>query len=193
MSRRARKGCRTITILRGLWGDPDFAVEGKHFSAKSDGKFLGPVQEPHVPILLAGGGEKVTLRQVARYADASNMGAHDWIGGAVTSEDIGRKFGKLNEYLDEVGRPHDSVLRSHFAMPLVMAETEEELQRKLKSLPQDTLEWCGVALFAGTPEETIAFYRDLQAAGFQYFIANILDDDLSTIDLMCKYLIPAFA
>jgi alkanesulfonate monooxygenase SsuD/methylene tetrahydromethanopterin reductase-like flavin-dependent oxidoreductase (luciferase family) len=183
----------TITILRGLWGDPDFAFEGKHFSAKSDGMFLGPVQEPHVPILLAGGGEKVTLRQVARYADASNMGAHDWIGGAVTSEDIGRKFGKLNEYLDEIGRPHESVLRSHFAMPLIMAETEDELQRKLKSLPQDTLEWCGDALFAGTPDETIAFYRELQAAGFQYFFANILDADLSTIDLMCKYLIPAFA
>lgn len=182
----------TITILRGLWSDPTFAFEGKHFSAKSNGAFLGPVQEPRVPILLAGGGEKVTLRQVARYADASNMGAHDWIGSAITSADISRKFGKLRDYLDEIGRPYDSVLRSHFTMPLIMAETEAELQQKLRTLPRATLEWCGDALFAGTPEETIRFYRELQAAGFQYFIANILDGDLSTIDLMCTYLVPAF-
>jgi alkanesulfonate monooxygenase SsuD/methylene tetrahydromethanopterin reductase-like flavin-dependent oxidoreductase (luciferase family) len=183
----------TITIVRGLWSDPTFAFSGKHFSARSDGRFLGPVQEPHVPILLAGGGERVTLRQVARFADASNMGAHDWIGSAVTSEDIARKFGKLRAYLAEVGRTEASVLRSHFTMPLVMAETEEELEHKLNTLPRATLEWCGDALFAGLPDETVAFYRELQAVGFQYFIANILDGDLSTVDLMCKYLIPAFA
>lgn len=182
----------TIAIVRGLWSDPRFAFQGKHFSARSNGKFLGPVQQPHVPILLAGGGEKVTLRQVAKYADASNMGAHDWIGSAVTSEDITRKFGKLREYLEAEGRPYDSVLRSHFTMPLVMAETEAELEAKLNRLPKATLDWCGDAFFAGTPDETIAFYRDLQALGFQYFIANILDGDLSTIDLMCKYLVPAF-
>jgi alkanesulfonate monooxygenase SsuD/methylene tetrahydromethanopterin reductase-like flavin-dependent oxidoreductase (luciferase family) len=180
----------TIEIVRGLWSDPHFAFAGKHFSAKSDGKFLGPVQQPRVPILLAGGGERVTLKQVARYADASNMGAHDWIGSAVTTGDIQRKFGKLREYCDALGRPYESVLRSHFAMPLVMAETEAELERKLSTLPKATLDWCGDALFAGTPAKTIAFYRELTAIGFQYFIANILDGDLSTIDLMCKYLVP---
>ena len=78
-------------------------------------------------------------------------------------------------------------------MPLVMAETQAELDRKLAGMPQDVLEWCGDALFAGTPDETIDFYRDMAAAGFQYFIANILDGDYSTIELMGKYLIPAFA
>lgn len=183
----------TITIVRGLWSDPAFEFSGKHFSARSNGSFLGPVQEPHVPILLAGGGEKVTLRQVAKYADASNMGAHEWIGSAVTSDDVARKFGKLREYCEEAGRPYDSVLRSQFTMPLVMAETEAELERKIAALPQATLAWCGNAFFAGTPEQTIAFYQEQKAAGFQYFIANILDGDLSTIDLMCKYLVPAFA
>jgi hypothetical protein len=83
-------------------------------------------------------------------------------------------------------------LRSQFTMPLVMAEDEAALERKLAGMPQDTLEWCGDALFAGTPEETIAFYRDLVDAGFQYFIGNILDGDYETIDLMCQHLIPAF-
>jgi hypothetical protein len=120
------------------------------------------------------------------------MGAHEWIGSAVSSADIDRKFGKLRDYLAEYGRTPESVLRSQFTMPLVMAETQAELDHKLAGMPQDVLEWCGDALFAGTPDETIAFYEDLVAAGFQYFIANILDGDYSTIELMGKYLIPAF-
>ena len=183
----------TIEILRGLWSGEPFTYQGEQFSAASDGSFLGPVQQPRVPILLAGGGEKVTLRQVARYADASNMGAHDWIGSATTDADIARKFGKLRDYCEELDRPYESVLRSHFAMPLVMAATEEALAEKLRTLPQDVLAWCGDALFAGTPEQTIAYYRHLADTGFQYFVANILDEDLSTIDLMIDHLVPAFA
>ena len=189
---RLRAMVETITIVRGLWSGEHFEHAGEFWSAASGDGFLGPVQEPRVPIMLAGGGEKVTLRQVATYADASNMGAHEWIGSATTSADIQRKFGKLTEYLGEVGRPPDSVLRSQFTMPLVMAETEAALEAKLAGMPQDVLEWCGDALFAGTPDDTIAFYEDLVAAGFQYFIANILDGDESTIDLMGKYLIPHF-
>jgi alkanesulfonate monooxygenase SsuD/methylene tetrahydromethanopterin reductase-like flavin-dependent oxidoreductase (luciferase family) len=184
-----------ITIVRGLWSGKPFRFEGEQWSASSDTTypFLSPVQQPWVPIMIAGGGEKVTLRQVAQFADASNMGAHEWIGSAVTSADIDRKFGKLRDYLAEHGRSYESVLRSQFTMPLVMAETQADLDRKLAGMPQDVLEWCGDALFAGTPEETIAFYEDMVAAGFQYFIANILDGDYSTIELMGKYLIPAFA
>ena len=153
-----------IQIVRGLWSGRRFSFAGESFQASTDGRFLGPVQEPYVPILLAGGGEKITLRQVALYADASNMGAHDWIGGAVTAADIARKFARLDAYCAAAGRPPAPVLRSHFAMPLVMAETPAALERKLAGMDQAKLAWCGDALFAGTPEETIAFYQGLIAA-----------------------------
>lgn len=189
---RLRGMDETIAILHGLWSGEPFSHEGEQWTAHSTGDFLPPVQVPRVPILIAGGGEKVTLRQVAQYADASNMGAHVSIGSAVTDESIRRKFAQLDDYLVEFGRSPESVLRSQFTMPLVMAETQSALERKLADMPQDTLEWCGDALFAGTPDETVAFCRDLTELGFQYFIANILDGDDETIDLMCKHLIPAF-
>ncbi len=183
----------TIRIVRGLWSGKPFSFQGEQWSAETDGSFLGPVQQPRVPIMLAGGGEKVTLRQVARYADASNMGAHETIGRAVTGDDIARKFGKLREYCEEVGRPYESVLRSHFTMPLVLAETHGQLERKLAHYPAETRAWWGPALFAGTPAEAITFYRGLVERGFQYFILNILDGDEETIELAAQAVMPAFA
>jgi len=183
----------TIRIVRGLWSGEPFAFAGAQFSARPDGTFLGPVQQPYVPLLLAGGGEKVTLRQVARFADAANMGAHASIGSAVGTDDVARKFARLRECCAEVGRPDDSVLRSQFTMPLVLAETRPALDAKLVGIPQATLEWSGPALFAGSPDAAIAFYRDLAAAGFQYFIANVLDGDEETIELLGTAVMPAFA
>ena len=190
---RQRAMVETVEILHRLWSGEPFEFAGSEFQAKSDGSFVGPVQEPYVPILLAGGGEQVTLRRVAQFADASNMGAHDWIGSAVTTDDIARKFAKLRQYCEEVGRPYDSVVRSHFTMPLVLAENHGALKAKLATMNQDTLARCGAALFAGTPDEVIDFYRGLAAIGFQYFIANILDPDYETIELLGRAVMPAFA
>jgi alkanesulfonate monooxygenase SsuD/methylene tetrahydromethanopterin reductase-like flavin-dependent oxidoreductase (luciferase family) len=185
----------TFAILRGLWSGKPFAFQGKSFAAATPGPwgaFLPPVQEPYVPFLLAGGGEKTTLRQVARFADAANMGAHPAIGQAVSSLDVRRKFDVLKGWCDEYGRPYESVLRSHFTMPLILAETPAALKAKLAAMPQGTLEWCGDALFAGTPEEAVAFYRDLHALGFQYFVANILGGDEESVELLGTAVMPAF-
>ena len=182
-----------ISVLRGLWSGEPFAFTGETVAVDSPGSFLPPVQQPHVPILIAGGGEKVTLRQVARFADASNMGAHDTIGGAFSAADIGRKFAVLDGYLAEAGRAPESVLRTQFTMPLVLAETAAALSAKLAAMPQEVLAWCGPALFAGTPEAAVAFYRDLAAKGFRYFIANVLAGDEETVELLAEGVAPAFA
>ncbi len=76
-------------------------------------------------------------------------------------------------------------------MPLIMAESDDALRRKLAGLDQAKLAWCGDALFAGTPDETIAFYQRLVASGFQYFLLNILDGDHETIELAAATVLPA--
>ena len=186
----------TFAILRGLWSGEPFAFQGESFSAAAPGPwgpFLLPVQEPYVPFLLAGGGEKTTLRQVARFADAANMGAHPAIGQAVTDADIARKFGVLRTWCDEYGRPYEGVLRTHFTMPLILAPSRAALETKLARMPQDTLAWAADALFAGTPEEAIAYYRALAELGFQYFITNPLGGDEETVELLGTEVMPEFA
>ena len=185
----------TFAILRGLWSGDSFSYRGDTFSAATPGPwgpFLPPVQEPYVPFLLAGGGEKTTLRQVARFADASNMGAHPAIGQAVSNEDVARKFDTLKSWCNEYGRSFESVLRTHFTMPLVLAPTRAALETKLARIPTDTLGWYADALFAGTPKEAITFYRGLAALGFQYFITNPLGGDEETVELLGTEVMPAF-
>jgi alkanesulfonate monooxygenase SsuD/methylene tetrahydromethanopterin reductase-like flavin-dependent oxidoreductase (luciferase family) len=186
----------TFAILRGLWSGEPFAYRGETFAAATPGPwgpFLPPVQVPYVPFLLAGGGEKTTLRQVARFADAANMGAHPAIGQAITSEDVTRKFAVLRDWCEQYGRTYEAILRTHFTMPLILAPTRAALETKLAAMPRDTIAWAADALFAGTPEEAIAFYRNLAAVGFQYFVTNPLGGDEETVELLGTEVVPAFA
>src|SRR5262249_36089962 len=62
-----------IDIIHGVWGDVPFSFDGQHFRCTGAHVSPLPVQRPNPPIVIAGGGEQVTLRQVARYADACNI------------------------------------------------------------------------------------------------------------------------
>jgi hypothetical protein len=57
---------------------------------------------------------------------------------------------------------------------------------------QEKLDWCGPALFPGTPATAITFYQGLADFGFQYFIANIFEVDEETIEILATDVMPAF-
>ena len=143
-----------------------------------------------MPLLIAGGGERVTLRQVAQYADASNFGAHAWTGGAVTVDDVRRKCSVLKVHCQALERPNDSVVRSHYTFPLVLAETPSAVQAKLDASPKDWLAFTEASRIAGSPREVANKYRELVAVGVTYFIATIREADFESIRLLAEQVRP---
>jgi alkanesulfonate monooxygenase SsuD/methylene tetrahydromethanopterin reductase-like flavin-dependent oxidoreductase (luciferase family) len=181
----------TVQIVRGVWGTEPFTLEGRHFRAIGAYVRPGPVQQPYVPLLIAGGGERGTLPRVARYADASNFGAHRNIGSASTMDDVVRKLDVLRSRCAADGRPYESVLPTHTTMPLFLAETEAALQAKLASVPSLTREHFAPSTVAGTPQDVVPYFRSLVAAGMRYFIVFIYPKDVATVRLLAEQVVPA--
>jgi alkanesulfonate monooxygenase SsuD/methylene tetrahydromethanopterin reductase-like flavin-dependent oxidoreductase (luciferase family) len=180
----------TLQIVQGLWRGEPFTFEGKHRQVRNAMLRGLPVQQPYVPILIAGGGERVTLRQVARYADMSNFAPHESAGSAFDVNDVQRKLGRLREYCSEVGRPYDSIVRSHYTPLLTLAADEDKLAVKKGNARIPDAALRTVPLFA-TPEQAISHYQALSDAGIQFFLCQINGRDEETVQLLADVVVPA--
>jgi F420-dependent oxidoreductase-like protein len=62
-----------IQICLQMWGPDNGPYQGKHYQLAETLCVPAPLSRPRPPIMVAGGGEKKTLRLVARYADSCNL------------------------------------------------------------------------------------------------------------------------
>lgn len=183
----------TIQMLHGLWGEQPFTYQGAHFQVAGVRVAPGPLQQPHVPLLIAGGGERVTLRQVAQYGDVCNFGAHAWGGGAYSLDDVRHKYEVLRHHCEAVGRPYEAILRTYLNIPVVLGKTRTAVQAKLDTIPPRVREHFQTSQLAATPEEAIAHFRGLAAAGVQYFVVAVWGHDLETVRLLGQQVLPQVA
>ena len=181
---------QTIQTVHGFWGAEPFTFAGEHSRAESADVRPGPVQQPHVPVLIAGGGERVTLRQVAQFGDASNFSPHAQAGSAFASEDVRRKLEALRGHCQSLGRAYEGILRTHVMVPVVLAETASALAQKLAAIPEQVRRGYASSTLVGLPEDAVAFYRELAATGLNYFIAGIYGDDRETVRLLAERVVP---
>jgi alkanesulfonate monooxygenase SsuD/methylene tetrahydromethanopterin reductase-like flavin-dependent oxidoreductase (luciferase family) len=179
-----------IHILRGVWGEAPFTFTGAHFTVREAQVRPGPVQQPRVPILIAGAGERVTLRQVAAFADASNFGPKPHTGNVLSSDAVRGKLAVLQEHCARLGRPYSSILRTHWSPPVILAETRQALEAKRKSLTPDEHRFYGEHMLIGTTDEAIAHFQRLVDAGLQYFIVHTRADK-DTARLLAERVLPA--
>jgi alkanesulfonate monooxygenase SsuD/methylene tetrahydromethanopterin reductase-like flavin-dependent oxidoreductase (luciferase family) len=186
-----------IVIMRGAWGVEPFSFQGEYFQTTGAHIAPPPRQRPGPPLVIAGGGERVTLRQVARFGDACQLGSFGMVSGSTASDDVRRKLEVLRQHYVELGRPYESVLRTHFTGWLLLAEDEARLAEKVRrAFPEGidqryTGAWAGYAMPA-TVEQAVALYRELVAAGIQYFVVATLDAaDEETIHLLAERVMQA--
>src|SRR6185503_6884133 len=108
-----------VEIVRSMWTEPDTTYDGRYYQlagAQCDPK---PVQQPHPPIWIGGGGEQLTLRVVARHADKSNFGGKP--------DEWAHKREVLQRHCKDVGRDEDEIEKT-WHPELVVRESEAEVR-----------------------------------------------------------------
>ncbi len=101
---RIRRFGEACEIWKRLFTEPVVTFDGKYYQLKEARSEPKPVQKPYPPFVIGGGGEQLTLRVVARYADVWNHGGN--------LEDFTRKVGILKGYCDEIGRDPSEITLS---------------------------------------------------------------------------------
>ncbi|MGD0318612.1 MAG: LLM class F420-dependent oxidoreductase [Nitrososphaerales archaeon] len=160
---RLRRLGEALQIIRGMWSSDGFSFEGKYYRVSDAFCVPKPVQKPHPPILIGGGGEKVTLRLVARYGDACNL-----TGGA---EMIRHKLEVLREHCRAVGRDYDEILKTKLGHLVIARDAQEA--RSIAEGEGHTPERLSDYVIYGTPDRVKQSIEELAAAGVEYLILNI--------------------
>ena len=96
----------TLQIVRQMWSEDDGPFHGKHFELAET--ICSPQPLTRVPVMVGGGGERKTLRLVAKYADACNVFA----GRGTPPEQVAHKFEVLRGWCETEGRPYDDIRRT---------------------------------------------------------------------------------
>ena len=177
-----------FAILTGLWGTPrgkTFDFEGKHYQLIDSPALPKPVQRPHPPIIVGGGGAKRTPRLAATYADEFNL---PFSSVAATEE----QFGRVRAACEARGRDPQSI-RFSAAQVVCCGVDEVEVERRAGKIGRkaDELRNHGAA---GTPHEVIERLQEFAAIGAERIYLQVLDlDDLEHIELLAKEVMPALA
>jgi F420-dependent oxidoreductase-like protein len=157
----------TVEIVRSMWTEAETSYDGTYYSMSRAHCDPKPVQDPHPPIWIGGGGEQLTLRVVARHADVANFGGkpHEWA----------HKAEVLKGHCKDVGRDYDEI-RKTISGELMIRETEAEIDAMgTRSLWGEPLESWKAGNLVGTPEqvaEKIRAYVDLGCTGFVPWCAD---------------------
>ncbi len=105
MAERFERMEETLQICLQMWSDNNGPYKGAHYELAETLCVPAPLTRPRPPILIGGGGEKKTLLQVARYADACNL-----FGTGV--EDVGHKLDVLRGHCEAEGRDYAAIRKT---------------------------------------------------------------------------------
>ncbi|SHK49335.1 probable F420-dependent oxidoreductase, Rv1855c family [Pseudonocardia thermophila] len=196
---RLRQLDEGVQIMRQAWTEGVATLTGEQYQV--DGAIVRPLplQEGGIPLWIAGGGEKVTLKIAAKYAKYTNFDG--------TLDGFTRKSALLAEHCKAVGTDFDAIVRSA-NYNVVIGETEAEVEERFRANVARITPYLGaeraekwLAGFSrdlpgwGTPEQIVEKLTKLRDAGMTYAICNFFEAawDRSGIELFEREVIPALA
>jgi F420-dependent oxidoreductase-like protein len=156
----------TLQIVRDGWTGEhgtETGFEGKHYAPTQLLNSPQALSKPHPPILIGGGGERRTLKLVAKYADACGVFGTDL-------DRLKHKFDILKRHCDDVGRDYDSIEKTFLTS---ISITPDGARRSL------------------TPERMVDRLGSTAEVGAQHAIFNVRDvHDVSKLELIGRDVIP---
>jgi F420-dependent oxidoreductase-like protein len=151
-----------LQICRAMFTEDRPSFDGTYYRIHDALNVPPPLQPGGPQILIGGGGEKRTLKLVARYADATNI-----IGDVAT---VAHKVEVLRGHCEAIGRDPKEVTVSRLST-LVLTESAEETAQTRAFLAE--IEGANSTSNVGTTDELAAQVEELAAAGVDYFIFNM--------------------
>jgi len=178
----------TLELAKLLWsGDPRRKVsfEGKYVQAHDLFINPQPVQPNGPPILVGGGGEQVTLRIAAHYADI-------WHGFG-DLDTIKRKIGILDGYAPDYGRAGSDIAKSTNVTIWVGELRDQDVARIVKATGRPEAQVRG-SIIHGVPAAIEARLRQYVDAGVTYFVVSAMAVGLNDIwERVSEEIIPRFS
>lgn len=187
-----------VQIFRQAWSSGTATLDGKYY--RVDGAIVRPlpVQEGGIPLWIAGGGEKKTLRIAAKYANYTNF--------AGNPDEFARKSEILREHCADVGTDFDAIVRSaNFNVVIGATEAEVE-QRKAENAARLApvlgaekarayIDNLATGAAVGTPEQIVEKLSAVRDRGLGYAIFNFPEAayDTGGIELLEREVLPALS
>jgi F420-dependent oxidoreductase-like protein len=177
---RLRQLREAVQVILAMWTQDEAVFEGKYYQVRGAINQPKGVQKPHIPLLIGGGGEKVTLKIVAEYGDACNIGHLD-------NEGLEHKFTVLKKHCDEIGRDYNTLKRT-VLFNCAIAETDEAAMAKAgpytRNIPSGRLRERALI---GTPDAIRKRLTEIEQTGAQEIILFMQDaKDLEPIRLFAR-------
>jgi F420-dependent oxidoreductase-like protein len=187
-----------VQIMKQAWETGTATLHGSHYDVDGALFYPQPLQKPGIPIWIAGGGEKVTLKIAAKYAQYTNF--------AGNPTDFAAKSELLRQHCADVGTSFDAIVRSA-NYNTVIGESTAEVDDRLDAIEARVLPFLGAeetvkfmseyrsgtALGVGTPAQIIERLREMQSLGLGYAIHYFPEAayDLSGVELFEREVMPA--
>ena len=184
---RMRAFKEACEMIHRMWTEEDVVFDGEF--NKLDKPINEPkgIQKPHPSFWIGGGGEKVTLKLVARWGDACN------VGGDV--ERLKHKFEVLKGHCEDAGRDYEEIIRSTSINVYLLEDGEDPTKATKEARGSKSYEEYSQQFMVGTAGEISERLQPLVEAGVNYFITYMprVAYDPTPVQHFAKAVIPGFA
>jgi len=170
-----------VQIIRRMWTEPAATFHGKHYHIEN--AYCAPKPDPIPPLMIGGGGKKITLRLVAQYADWWNVPNCD-------PNEYRDLLAILKSHCQRLGRNYDNILKTWSTECVAVAADPSAAERIAKASPF----YDSKGAIVGTPEQVATQIQRFVDLGVRHFMFRFADFPRTQgVEFFIKELLPRFA